>query len=56
MGQKVTDLVHGLRSVGYHQTIWNSNNMEGDPVSSGVYIYTIESGNFRTMKKMVLMK
>jgi hypothetical protein len=56
MGQKVTDLVHGLRSPGYHQTIWNSNNMEGDPVSSGVYFYTIEADNFRTMKKMVLMK
>ena len=56
VGQKVTDLVHELSSVGYHRTLWNGTNMAGDPVSSGVYIYTIEADNYRTVKKMILMK
>ena len=56
MGQKVTDLVHDQRSVGYHLTEWNGTNLAGDPVSSGVYIYTVEADNFRSVKKMVLMK
>ena len=56
VGQKVTDLVHELCSVGYHRTLWNGTNMAGDPVSSGVYIYTIEADNYRTVKKMILMK
>ena len=52
----MTDLVHDLFSVGYHHTVWNGTNMAGDPVSSGVYIYTIEADDFRSVKKMVLMK
>ena len=56
MGQKVTDLVHDQRSVGYHRTEWNGTSLAGDPVSSGVYIYTVEADNFRSVKKMVLMK
>ncbi|MDP6684603.1 MAG: T9SS type A sorting domain-containing protein [Candidatus Marinimicrobia bacterium] len=56
MGQKVTDLVNGLHSAGYHQTLWNSTNTSGDPVSSGVYIYTVEAGDFIAIKKMILMK
>ena len=56
MGQKVTDLVHELRPAGYHHTTWNSTNMHGEPVASGVYIYTITAGDYRAVKKMVMMK
>ena len=56
VGQKVTDLVHELCSVGYHRTVWNGTNIAGDPVSSGVYMYTIEANDFRLVKKMILMK
>ena len=56
MGQKIADLVHELRPAGYHHTTWNSTNMHGDPVSSGIYIYTVTAGNYRADKKMVLMK
>ena len=56
MGQKVTNLVHELRPAGYHHTTWNSTNMHGEPVSSGVYIYTVTAGNYHAVKKLVLMK
>jgi hypothetical protein len=36
--------------------MWNSMDMSGKPVSSGMYIYTIQASDFRAVKKMVLMK
>jgi flagellar hook assembly protein FlgD len=56
MGQKVADLVEGHIDAGFHQVVWDSRNLQGESVSSGVYLYTISSGNFHTMKKMILMK
>jgi len=56
LGQKVTDLVSNLHPAGYHNVMWNSMDMSGKPVSSGVYIYTIQADNFRAVKKMVLLK
>jgi hypothetical protein len=56
MGQKVAELVNEDRSAGYHTVVWNSVNLVGEPVSSGVYIYTITAGNYQSVKKMILMK
>jgi len=55
-GQKVADLVSEMHPAGYHNVMWNSMDMSGKPVSSGVYIYTIQADEFRAVKKMVLMK
>jgi hypothetical protein len=30
--------------------------MHGESVASGVYIYTITAGDYRAVKKMVMMK
>jgi len=56
LGRKVADLVSNLHTAGYHNVMWNSMDMSGKPVSSGVYIYTIQADDFRAVKKMVLMK
>ena len=56
LGQKVADLVSEMHPAGYHNVMWNSMDMSGKPVSSGVYIYTIQADEFRAVKKMVLMK
>jgi hypothetical protein len=56
MGQKVADLVQAHVPAGYHQVVWDSRNLQGESVSSGVYLYTISSGDFHAMKKMILMK
>jgi len=56
VGQKVTDLVSNLHPAGYHNIMWNSTDVSGKAVSSGVYIYTIQADDFRAVKKMVLMK
>jgi len=35
---------------------WDGKNANGERVSSGVYVYLMEAGSFRAMKKMVIMK
>ena len=56
LGHKVVDLVSDMQPVGYHNIMWNSTDMSGKSVSSGVYIYTITAGDYRAVKKMILIK
>jgi flagellar hook assembly protein FlgD len=56
MGRQVKTLVNGSQTAGYKSIQWNATNNEGQLVSAGVYIYTIEAGQFRQTKKMVLLK
>jgi hypothetical protein len=36
--------------------IWDGTDMNGGVVSTGVYIYSLQAGNFVDTKKMVFMK
>ena len=56
MGRVVNTLVNGSQTVGYKSIQWDATNNLGDPVSAGLYIYTIQVGEFRQTKKMVLLK
>ena len=39
------------RNAGYHQVQFDAEHL-----SSGVYFYSIQAGNFRQIRKMILMK
>jgi len=56
MGRLVQTLVSGNKSAGYHSLKWDATNKYGSPVSAGVYIYSIQAGNHRDIKKMILLK
>ena len=56
MGRKVRTLVNDVQSAGYRSVIWNATNDMGRQVSAGVYIYSIQSGDFIQNRKLVLMK
>ncbi|MCX6833427.1 MAG: T9SS type A sorting domain-containing protein, partial [candidate division Zixibacteria bacterium] len=56
LGQKVRTLVNEFRAVGTHEVQWDGRDDNGNAVSSGVYLYRIQAGNFVETKKMVLMK
>jgi hypothetical protein len=56
MGRQVKTLVNGSQTAGYRTIQWNATNDEGKPVSAGLYLYTIQAGEFRQTKKMVLLK
>ena len=56
MGRKVRSLINTNEDAGYRYMNWDATNDLGQPVSAGMYIYTIQAGEFRKTKKMVLLK
>jgi hypothetical protein len=56
MGRQVKTLINNTQTAGYKSTQWNATNNTGQPVSAGLYLYTIQAGEFRQTKKMVLLK
>ena len=56
MGRIVKTLVNSSQMAGYRTIKWNATNNAGQPVSAGLYLYTIQAGQFRQTKKMVLLK
>ena len=56
MGRIVSNLVSSQQNVGYKSIQWNATNNTGQPVSAGLYLYTIQAGDYTQTKKMVLLK
>ena len=56
MGRIVKTLVNGSQTAGFKTIQWNATNDRNEPVSAGLYLYTIQAGEFRQTKKMVLLK
>jgi hypothetical protein len=56
LGQKVATLVDGHKTAGYHHVMWAGTDQLGNAVSSGVYLYRIETENFTDVKKLMLLK
>ena len=52
----VKNLVDANQSSGRKSVQWDATNHQGQPVSAGVYLYSIEAGDFRQTKKMILLK
>ncbi|MDB9853772.1 T9SS type A sorting domain-containing protein [Candidatus Marinimicrobia bacterium] len=56
MGRIVKNLVNSSMDAGYHSLTWDATNNSGEGISAGMYIYTIQAGEYRSTKKMVLLK
>jgi flagellar hook assembly protein FlgD len=56
MGKTVKNLVSDQQNSGYKLIQWNSTNNKDQPVSAGMYFYTIQAGEFRETRKMILLK
>jgi flagellar hook assembly protein FlgD len=56
LGKEVKTLINQTQDAGYKSVIWNATNDVGAPISSGLYLYTIQVGDFSQTKKMVLLK
>ncbi|MCW8803914.1 MAG: T9SS type A sorting domain-containing protein, partial [Ignavibacteriaceae bacterium] len=51
LGEKVADVLSSELSEGYHEVEFSASNL-----SSGIYFYRLESGNFVSVKKMIIIK
>ncbi len=56
LGRKVRTLVDKKMTPGSHTVVWNGVSDNGNPVSSGVYFYKLQSENYSNVRKMILMK
>jgi len=55
-GQEIRTLVNEFQSAGRKSVQWNGLDSSGHEVSSGVYIYKIDCGDFSLSKKMILIR
>jgi len=56
LGQTVRTLVSSTLAAGNHQVEWDGRNASGVQVSSGVYFYRLQVGEYRQMRRMMLIK
>ena len=56
LGREVVTLVNGLQEPGYRSLTWNGTDAFGRNVGAGMYFYLLQAGEFRSTKKMVLLK
>lgn len=55
-GRLVQRLVAGTLPAGRHEAIWDGRDDAGRRSASGTYIYRLDAGSYREMRKMNLMK
>jgi hypothetical protein len=55
-GQKVKTLGSQKLDAGFHSTYWDGRNDRNEFVESGLFIYTMRTGNFIEKKKLLLIK
>ena len=60
-GRAVRTLELGHQRAGIYQdrkraAYWDGRNMQGEPVASGVYFYTLTAGDFTATRKLLILK
>ena len=56
LGREVNTLVSEVYSPGSYKVVWNGDDQNGNPMSSGMYFYRLDAGDFSQTKKMLFMK
>ncbi|MFA6540610.1 MAG: T9SS type A sorting domain-containing protein [Bacteroidota bacterium] len=56
LGQKIITLYEGIVETGTNEVRWNGTDRSGNPVSSGVYLYRLETDRSVQSKQMLLIK
>ena len=56
LGEEVIRLLNTTQDAGSKTIGWNSTDRFGRPVSAGVYLYQIKTGEFSHTRKMILLK
>jgi hypothetical protein len=56
VGQSMRTLFEGFVLPGYNTVDWDGLDEHGNPVSSGIYFYLLESGDTRLARKLLLVR
>lgn len=55
-GLRVKQINYSPLSTGLNSVIWNGTNQQGNPVSSGLYLYQVQGRKFTGIRKMLFLK
>ncbi|MCP4712472.1 MAG: T9SS type A sorting domain-containing protein [Planctomycetes bacterium] len=55
-GQLVRTLVDRQEDTGYQSIVWDGQNDQGEHVTSGLYFYRLEAGEYQQTRSMLLLK
>lgn len=56
LGKEIRTLVNRTEDAGYKSVVWDGLDQRGQLISTGVYIYKIQAGEFTHTRKMIFMK
>jgi len=56
LGQKVRILINTHQNSGYHKTHWDGRDDFGEVVATGIYLMHFKAGNYREIKKMMIIR
>jgi hypothetical protein len=56
LGREIVQLINTTQDAGYKSVKWDATDSMDRPVSAGVYLYQIQTGEFVKTRKMVLLK
>jgi len=55
-GQEVRTLVHAQQPAGVNAVVWDGKDQSGKEVSSGIYIYRLQTGEFMQSRKLSFVR
>jgi len=55
-GRQVRRLINGEMEAGRHRVVWDGRNEAGEHVTSGIYLYTLRTGDSVYNRKMTMLK
>ena len=56
LGEEVDILIDEIKNAGTHKIQWHGTNEKGEKVPSGIYLYHIDTDDWKHTRKMVLIK
>jgi hypothetical protein len=56
LGERVASLVDNMQEAGFYRVGWDGRDNNGAAVATGVYLYRVKSGDFSSVRKLLLLK
>ena len=56
LGQQVKTLINSVQAAGEYEAVWDGLNELGGEMSSGIYLYRLETPEFSEARKMLLLR
>lgn len=56
LGQKIRTLIEQYQTKGQKKVLWDGKDNQGNELTSGIYFYRLQAGDFSQTKKMVLLR